>query len=188
MENTIIYILGFPGTGKLTIAKEICKQADIKLVDNHLTCNPVFALIHTDGKTPLPESVWNNVAEIRRVVFNTMVNLSPADWSFVLTNALNKNDPDDIPIFKATEEMAKARNACFVPVRLLCGKEENLRRVVSPERKLNMKHITPEGLERVRRDNDVFYSNHPNELTLDVTDLPAKKAAKLILKHAEKSK
>lgn len=50
MKNTIIYLLGFPGTGKYTIAKEICKQADFKLVDNHLINNPLFTLIENDDK------------------------------------------------------------------------------------------------------------------------------------------
>ena len=186
MKNTIIYLLGFPATGKLTIAKEICRQADVKLVHNHLTCNPVFSLIHTDGITPLPDNVWKNVAKIRDVVFDTMIHLSPPEWNFVLTNALNQNDPDDAPIFKATEKMAQSRNALFVPVRLLCDEAENLRRVVSPERKLNMKEIAPEGLIRVRKDNDVFISNHTNELSLDVTRINPEESAKIILDHVSK--
>ncbi|MGH1398541.1 MAG: hypothetical protein ACRBCT_04930 [Alphaproteobacteria bacterium] len=183
MENIIIYLLGFPGTGKLTIAKEICAQADVRLVDNHLVCNPVFSLIESDGKAPLPERVWSNVAKIREVVFDTMVNLSPADRSFVLTNVLTQNDKDDAIIFEKMLCAVRARKAKFLPVRLLIDEQENLTRVISPERKLNMKYIGPEGLLRVRKDNAVFQSGHENELSLDVTDLPAKEAARIILGH-----
>ena len=184
MENTIIYLLGFPGTGKLTIAKEICKQANVKLVDNHLINNPVFSLIETDGVTPLPRTVWDATAKIRDIVFDTMTNLSPPHYNFVLTNALSTKDPDDVPIYKKTKTMADERGALFIPVRLICDEEENMKRVVSPDRKLNMKEISPEGLKNARHDCEVFYSKHPNELTLDVTSLAAEKAAKAILDHA----
>jgi hypothetical protein len=56
MKNTIIYLIGFPGTGKYTIAREIAQQEDFRLVDNHLVNNPLFNLIHADGITPLPRT------------------------------------------------------------------------------------------------------------------------------------
>jgi len=186
MENTIIYLMGFPGTGKLTIAKEICAQADMRLVDNHLICNPVFSVIENDGKSPLPECVWSNVAKIRDVVFDTLVGLSPAKHNFILTNVLTRNDREDAVIFQKVFAMAKARKSQFIPVRLIIEERENLKRVVSPERKLNMKHIKPEGLLRVRKDNGVFLSGHENEFTLDVTHLPAQDAAKAILENVIK--
>ena len=65
MQNTIIYLIGFAGTGKYTIAKEICRLTNARLVDNHLINNPVFSLIRADGKTLLPESVWEKTWAIR---------------------------------------------------------------------------------------------------------------------------
>jgi shikimate kinase len=41
MRNTMIYLIGFAGAGKFTIAKEICKSAEARLVDNHLINNPI---------------------------------------------------------------------------------------------------------------------------------------------------
>lgn len=64
LENTIIHLIGFPGTGKYTIACEITKLADIRLVDNHLINNIVLSIIPTDGITPLPVRVWENMSRI----------------------------------------------------------------------------------------------------------------------------
>jgi shikimate kinase len=37
MTSDVVHLIGFPGVGKLTIAKEIAKQRpDFILVDNHL--------------------------------------------------------------------------------------------------------------------------------------------------------
>ena len=91
MKNTIVYLLGHPGVGKLTIAKAICAASDVRLLDNHLVNNVVFSLIHADGKTPLPEAIWDSVAGIREIAFGVIESIAPPEFSYVLTNAL-KND------------------------------------------------------------------------------------------------
>ena len=54
MNNSIIYLLGHYGVGKLTVAKAICAVTGARLFDNHLINNVVFSLIEADGKTTLP--------------------------------------------------------------------------------------------------------------------------------------
>jgi shikimate kinase len=51
MNGALIYLIGFAGCGKLTIAKAIQKKIDCILVDNHLINNVIFSLIDPDGKT-----------------------------------------------------------------------------------------------------------------------------------------
>ena len=107
IENTIIYLLGFPGTGKYTIAREICaQQANFKLVDNHLINIPLFSLIENDGKTPLPPRIWDNVGKIWEAVLDTIIHIAPANYSFVLTNALSDQGDTDRPWF---ERVVKGR-------------------------------------------------------------------------------
>ena len=184
MKNTIIHLLGFPGTGKYTIAKEICKQADVKLVDNHLINNPVFTLIERDGKTRLPDTVWEQTAKIRAIVLDTMKTLSHPDYNFVFTNVLVDNDPSEREIYKSIEDTAIARNANFAPVRLTCEIEENVKRVAHPDRELRMKELSPETAREFRIDHEIINTGHKNEFTLDVTNLPPEEAAKIILAHA----
>ncbi len=94
LKNTIIYLIGFPGVGKLTTARILCQKTGAKLVDNHMINNPVFSIIGADGVTPIPEAAWIRVRQIRDVVFDTMVNVSPPEFSFVLTNVLIEKKSD----------------------------------------------------------------------------------------------
>lgn len=183
MENTMIYLIGFPGTGKYTIAKEICAQEDVKLVDNHLINNPVFSLIERDGKTPLPQTVWDSVDKVRRVVFETMAYISPAHFNFVLTNVLFET-PEDHRLYDNVQKLAVHRGAEFVPVFLEIEMEENMRRIASPERKLHMKQLHPETARSSREENALIQIAHPNRLDLDVTAIQPDEAAHLILEHA----
>lgn len=48
MKNTIIYLIGFPRAGKLTIAKEIAKSIDAKIVHSHRINNVLFDLVGAD--------------------------------------------------------------------------------------------------------------------------------------------
>lgn len=184
MENTIIYLIGFPGTGKYTVAKEICKQADVKLVDNHLINNPVFAFVERDGVTPLPDEVWKLAHKIRETVLETITTLSPLHYNFVFTNVLVDNDWVDQAIYDLIKQTAAERKAKFVPIRLECEVEENLKRIASPERKAHMKQMKPESAREIRAEKSIISIEHANILDLDITEISAEKAAGIILKHA----
>ncbi len=88
LHNTIIYLIGFPGTGKYTIALELANRTTIRIVDNQLINNPIFSVIGADGKTRLPNIVWDKVGVIREAVLDSICTLSPPDFSFVFTNVL----------------------------------------------------------------------------------------------------
>ncbi|MCC8400282.1 MAG: hypothetical protein LN563_06965 [Rickettsia endosymbiont of Platyusa sonomae] len=53
MATIIIYLIGKPGTGKYTIAKEIAR-AGYSICDNQHINNPIFSLLNYDGLTPIP--------------------------------------------------------------------------------------------------------------------------------------
>jgi len=57
LQNTIIVLIGFAGTGKFTIGRELCERTGAKLIDNHLINNPVFKVLNADGITPLLRSL-----------------------------------------------------------------------------------------------------------------------------------
>ena len=83
MTNAVFYLLGFPGVGKYTIAKEIAALTGAKLVDNHYILNPIFGLIQQDGITPLPPRVWDFAWQVHHAVYGTIRELSPKEWSFI---------------------------------------------------------------------------------------------------------
>jgi hypothetical protein len=131
LANTIIYLFGFAGTGKYTVAKELASLTNAKLVDNHLINNPIFNVIRQDGMTKLPETVWEKTWAIRKIVLSAIETLSPPEYSFVFTNQLCNEHPDDHLLFQEILELAEKRGSLFIPVRMLCDVNERVQRIVS---------------------------------------------------------
>lgn len=185
LQNTILYLIGFPGTGKYTIAREICAlESGFRLVDSHLINNVLFSLIPLDGKTPIPRRVWDNIHTIWDCVMDTMTHVSPQDFSFILTNYLSQNNANDIAWFATVEAMASARGARFVPVLLTIDEAEHKARITRPERTARMKETNPDAAARYAREDRLISLSHPHLLTLDVTALSPQSAAAQILAHA----
>jgi hypothetical protein len=184
LTNVIFYLVGFAGTGKLTIARELAPLLGAKIVDNHWVNNPIFGLLQTDGKTKLPAAVWDRVDEVRRAVHDTIATLSPREWNFIFTHAAHDDEPADHEIFASILNVAERRQALLVPVRLTCAEEELIRRVVSPERPDRLKSISTDSARRSSRTRQVLVPRHPNLLDLDVTSIPASEAASKIYDQA----
>jgi len=187
IEGTFFHLIGYPGTGKYTIAQEIKKRLDCRIVDNHLINNPVFTVARIDGKTALPPQVWENTGKIWRIVLESIRDLSPAHFNFLFTNALFDTDPDDHDWFREICDFVDARGSVYIPVRLeIADKEEHRKRVTATGRDERFKATDPQGPERFRARGPILCINHPNVLTLDVTDLSPENAAIAILAHAGK--
>ena len=186
MNNTIIYLIGHYGVGKLTIARAICAAADARLFDNHLANNVIFSLIRADGKTPLPERVWGMIEVIRGQALLAMEELAPAEASFVLTNCLIEGDPGDRAAYERVLATAARRGSTFVPVLLMATDAAHADRIAAPERAARLKHTDAVSAERKRRSTELLHIDHPNRIDLDTTDLPPNEAARLIIAHAER--
>lgn len=186
MNNTIIYLIGHYGVGKLTIAKAICAATDARLFDNHLPNNVIFSLIRADGKTPLPEGVWDMIGVIRGQAFKAIEELTPADTSYVLTNCLLESYPGDRETYEQVKAVAIRRGNVFLPVLLRASDAAHAARVNSPERAERLKHTDVDSAAHKRRTEELLRIDHPNRLDLDTTDLPPSEAARLIIAHAER--
>ncbi len=182
MKNTIILLIGYPGTGKYTIAKELYNQTKARLVDNHLINNPIFSLIEQDGKTPLPKKVWTHTKKIRQTILNAIKDLAPQS-SFIFTNVLDNQDPDDLKIYEQIKEVAAHNKAHFIPVILHCDEAENARRIQSPERTNRLKMTCPNKLKTIRTQRPLLKVSHENLLEIDTTNITPKQAVAQILAH-----
>lgn len=186
MRPALYLLTGFPGTGKLTVARALAGRLDaagetVRIVDNHWINNPIFGLVEQDGLTPLPEAVWDRVGEIAAAVIRTVEDLTPRSWHLIFTAYLDGiTDTGWVP---RLARVAATRRALLVPVRLLCDPDENARRIVSPERHERMKSIDSQEPDRLNATGPPYDSGHPNTLTLDITLLPPEQAADQILEH-----
>jgi hypothetical protein len=182
MDNTIVYLLGHYGVGKLTVAKALCALTGARLVDNHLINNVVFGVIGADGKTPLPPETWELTARVGEIAFEAIETIAAPATSYVLTNALT-DEPRDRAYYARVVTLVDRRGALFVPVVVTCDETENALRIPSPERARNMKHTdAPSAMER-RRTIAPLPIIHPNRFDLDTTRQSPDDAAKAILAH-----
>jgi len=169
LKNTFILLIGFAGTGKYTIGRELCRRTGAKLIDNHLINNPIFKVVNADGVTPLPAAVWEKVKDIRRTVYDAIRELSSPESSFVFTMELRQSNPGDHRAFLDLQELAAARQSLFVPVRLFCDVDELCRRVGDPGRAEMLKEICPENARKKCEDDSVLNPEHQNLRTVDVS-------------------
>jgi hypothetical protein len=184
MKNTILYLLGFAGTGKLTIAQQIVHRAPFTLIDNHYINNVIFKLITTDGTTPLPPTVWDKTAAIRTTVLETIRELSPPDANFLFTNEIIAGDAPAESVFWQINEVAVERKARFLPVRLLISPDELCRRIVAPERAELFKARNPDKARKKATEMALYTPpKKVDYIDLDVTNLQAEEAALIILSH-----
>lgn len=187
MKNTIIYLIGHYGVGKLTIARHLCAQTGARLFDNHLVNNVVFSLVREDGRAPIPEGAWDLIMTIRRQALAAMAELAPQERSFVLTNALMQDDPLDHECYADVVGAVDRKGSVFVPVLLSASDDAHAERIPSAEREAGMKMTDAEAAMLVRR-RPLLEIVHPNRLDLDTTNLPPEQAARLIIDHAERLK
>jgi len=185
LDNTLVLLIGFAGTGKYTIGRELCRRTGAKLVDNHLIANPVFTVVNGDGITPLPKEVWAKLKEIRRIVYESIRELSPANLGFVLTMELRENNPRDHSAIDDLEKLAAARKSLFVPIRLVCDVEELCRRVADPSRRERLKEISVDNARRKSAEDAVLNPKHSNLRTIDVTAKSPSEIADAIIREVD---
>lgn len=179
MKNTIIYLIGNAGVGKLTIAKELTSLfPHIKLMDNHLSGNLVWS-VSGDTRHPLH---LHYLGKARNLLFEIIQELGDKEDSYILTNVLYRGEND---WYEPVREMAEARGAVFLPVVITCDPDEHRKRIVSHERKAKLKTTNPENVNHANEIGIVEF-DHPNKLEIDNTHLSAKQTAEMIISAVQK--
>ncbi|BCM89890.1 hypothetical protein IAD21_01740 [Abditibacteriota bacterium] len=185
MKNTIIYLIGFPGTGKYTIAKEIAASSRARLIDNHLINNPIFSVLRTDGKTKLPKEVWDYTRRLGDIVREAVVELGAPEENFIFTNSITQENASDNIVYDKISQVAEQRASVFVPVRLLCSLPTLQSRIVGRDRTERMKMTDAAAIADFYNKFTVFDPQHPHQITLDVTEIQPHQAASQILAHSQ---
>ncbi|KAF4998672.1 hypothetical protein FGRMN_2998 [Fusarium graminum] len=185
MPLPIVHINGFPGTGKLTIARKLVALLvpyNGKLVHNHLLIDPASAI--------LPRTIIDYQPlrrAIRTVVFDTLAtSLDTFDSIFVFTD-FQSDDAIGRGVMDEYRAMASWRGCAFVPITVTCSMEENLRRLVSTERMQHGKLTDAELVAHIRGSIIIFQSPEDHRgMELDLTELDADTAATMIYEHIAK--
>jgi hypothetical protein len=181
VNGAFIYLIGFAGCGKLTIAQAIQARCDCILVDNHLINNVIFSLIDPDGKTKLPDKVWEHVRRVRSAVLDTIRDLAKPGRAFIFTNELLEGRERDQQIFLEIADLARHRGTLLLPVRLTIAPGELAQRVISPGRAERFKEIDAQAALTKASECEVYKPHGFDFLEVDVTKITAEEAAERIL-------
>ncbi|KAI8223927.1 hypothetical protein K4K54_005693 [Colletotrichum sp. SAR 10_86] len=176
-----IYINGYPGVGKLTIARELSKLfPGSEVWDNHR----IIDLVRIDRDHP----DYNLMRAFHRR--NTLLAIATSDshqnTTYIFTDA-RCSSPFGSAAAQEYEDAARRRGLPFIPIALECQLEENIKRVTGSGRggAANGKLTDVNILKDIRQEEQMFRFGGDLELELDVTELTPEQAAYKIFEHVK---
>jgi thymidylate kinase len=172
----IMHINGWPGCGKLTIARLLAKQLGARLVDNHALINPAECLFARNDA-----NYWPLRKAVRALAFEYAARLAPGT-PLVFTDAL-ADIASDRAVFDDCLELASKRGAKLIAVVLECEEEENLRRLTAGGRAEQLKLTDEKVLRDLRAKYRLLRPTDVTCIDLEVSALPAGEVAAALHRH-----
>lgn len=188
MPQPIVYINGWPGVGKLTVARELGAKLGAgrtRLVHNHLLIDPAGAVLprSSAGYQPLRRA-------LRAAVFGSLATAPDTfDFIYVFTD-FQSSDGLGSAVAQEYADAARARGCVFVPIIMTCSVRQNVIRAGGSDRirdghgKLTDLNLIMD--MRTQEGTGIASFGGDSELELDVTDIKPEEAAKIIAEHVEK--
>ena len=178
----IIHINGHPGVGKYIIGKRLTELfPHLKLVNEKLFTDLAAALVprYTDDYF----RVWEHFheASFRPIQYSDKT----FDLGYIFTDFLPNDEERRVIMRKYIRDAAipDDRQREFITFTLICEEQENVRRLISPEREQSGKLTNPEVLRDDRtRDCRHDYLGHCHHV-IDVTNLEVDAAALAIARR-----
>jgi L-2,4-diaminobutyrate decarboxylase len=125
----VLFINGFPGVGKLTIARRIHKLVPHSLlIDNHLLIDPAEAI---EPNRTREHYILRRA--IRQAAFEGLKTVQEKSAIFVMTSCTADN-PADREVFSEFVDIARVRCIPFISVNIDCEPLINMDRMIRPER------------------------------------------------------
>lgn len=115
-------------------------------------------------------------------MFETIRELSPECFSFVFTQEMIEGDEYPKRFYEKILNLVKDKKSKFLPVRLECNAAELVKRVQIPSRRDAYKTIDFNRAAKLVHENQVFRTEHPNEITVDTTTVMPSKVVDIILR------
>jgi hypothetical protein len=162
----LLLLNGFPGVGKLTIARNLLHLLtpastspstgpQIRLLDNHLLIDPVSAI--EPERTASHYRLRKSFRELAFAALQTV----PGDLVILMTSCLSETE-EGRSQFAEFLAVARGRGCPMVVLNLVCGVEENGRRVECEERRGSVNGVAKGKLmdrallERFRREYELL--------------------------------
>lgn len=172
----IINLNGWPGVGKLTVARELSKLIDATVLDNHTILN-VGSAVAGEGS---PE-FYAVVRAVRAVAFDAILRL-PTGVPVILTNLVARGGTSGFleENWQSVVALARARKCDLFSVILTCSAVEIARRIASPDRGLAGKIQDAASLSELMETRTLFDDGAKFRVRIDNSNLsPAETAARI---------
>jgi thymidylate kinase len=166
----IIHLNGWPGSGKLTVAREVARKLEGRLLDNHTLHDVACRLC--DRHT---YEYWELYHQVRDVAYKRVLAL-PSREVIVMTNALTLEIDRDREAWVAVKSLAVRRGVPLVAITLRCSLDENVRRIASESRR-HRKVTDPVAFIEWRSRFTLLTDGSVRSLTLDNTNRSPDQAA-----------
>lgn len=182
MRPVVYHLVGPPGSGKRTVGLHLAELTGAVLLDNHLFRDAVYKPYGADGIRPVPPELQALGTQVWALGLQA-ARLAPPDVSQIFTAYLPALDTA-LASWQRIRDLAKDRNAHYVPVWLTCESKELTRRLTMPERAQRAKLRDPERLRKLMAENGLL-PPPPDALLLDTTALSPADAARSIACHVD---
>ena len=178
-------LLGYPGTGKYTVARAIVERLAARgepaaLLDNHATANLVWSLVPTERRFDPEVMSW--LTRLRDLLGDAAAELTGPERSLVFTSYLPVGRPSTA--LDRHRELALQLDRPLVAVVLHCDPDEVLRRVSNPDRATRMKLVDPDVARSIMAAG-MTLPTWPELTDLDITGLSAGEAADRVIALGE---
>ena len=181
----VYQLLGFPGTGKYTVAQAMVGQLAARgepaaLLDNHATANLIWSLVPRERR--FDADVMARLAELRNVLWDAAAELTSPTHSLILTNFLPPGRPPTA--LDRHRELAQQLGLPLVAVVLHCDPDEVISRISNPDRAERLKLVDP-ARARELMSLPLTLPSWPELVDLDVTGVSPAEAATRVIALAE---
>ncbi|KAK2758672.1 hypothetical protein FQN54_003362 [Arachnomyces sp. PD_36] len=175
----LVWINGFPGSGKLTIATAIAQLHEPAVVlDNHKLIDPV------EARCPRTHPDYNKERRLyRQAVLDEFVCDETTLSKLVIFTDFQSSNELGRDVAMEYRDAARRSGRPFIPVYLTCDMDANVQRIASLERvDSGTKKLTDaQQLQALRGRCELFRFDECPSFTVDSTHLPPLEAAAKIL-------
>lgn len=185
MGKTLIYLIGFPGSGKFTTAKELCKIIDAVIVSNNLFNNIIFDIVKLQD-AEVPDDLWEKIFAVRENMLAILEKHYIKSKHYIFTNELIEGDSYDQRLYNSVVNLSKKMDMEILPVVLHCNNKKLVKRVQSEERYQENKITDSDFAMKKIEGKRLFIP----EGTLEIgnSNLSAKEVAKKIVEEMKEEK
>ncbi|NSM56453.1 ATP-binding protein [Wolbachia endosymbiont of Atemnus politus] len=180
MSRTLIYLIGFPGSGKLTTAKELCKIVDAVIVSNNLFNNIILGVVKLTNNKVIND-LWEKIFAVRENMLAILGKYHIKSKHYIFTNELIDGDSYDQRVYSSMVNLGKEMSVEILPVVLHCNNEELVKHVQSKERYQENKIINSDFAMKRIEGKRLFVPE--GSLEIDNSSLSAKEVAERIVEE-----